>query len=158
MAVAGEAIQSGVGRQKTRTIDQSYWSLVWWRFRRNRLAIVGAVIVIGFYVVCGVAAEFFSPYPLDYESRYLEIPPQWPRMIDAEGNFHLRPFVYGVKQEMDMKLRKRFFVQDTEQQFPLYFLTLLQKVSGEVCNGNGGGGRCSRQQRLSMRSGYAGCE
>jgi hypothetical protein len=64
MAVAGEAIQSGVGRQKTRTIDQSYWSLVWWRFRRNRLAIVGAVIVIGFYVVCGVAAEFFSPYPL----------------------------------------------------------------------------------------------
>jgi peptide/nickel transport system permease protein len=41
-------------------------------------------------------------------------------MIDAEGNFHLRPFVYGVKQEMDMKLRKRFFVQDTEQQFPLY--------------------------------------
>ena len=121
MAVAGEAIQSGVGRQKTRTIDQSYWSLVWWRFRRNRLAIVGAVIVIGFYVVCGVAAEFFSPYPLDYESRYLEIPPQWPRMIDAEGNFHLRPFVYGVKQEMDMKLRKRFFVQDTEQQFPLYF-------------------------------------
>lgn len=38
------------------------------------------------------------------------------------------------------------------------YTTLLQKVSGEVCNGNGGGGRCSRQQRLSMRSGYAGCE
>jgi len=134
MAVAGEVMQPRVGRQKAKAVDQSYWSLVWWRFRRNRLALVGAAIVFLFYFVCGVAAEFFSPYVLTYESKYLEIPPQVPRFVDDAGNFHLRPFVYGIEQKVDTALRKRFYVADKTKQYPLYFFVQGQpyKLAGFI--------------------------
>ncbi|GAB4563802.1 MAG: ABC transporter permease [Anaerolineae bacterium] len=107
--------------KRGKQISQSYWSLVWWKFRRNRMAVVGGIIVFLFYFVCGLMAEFFAPYPLEHRSNYLEAPPQWPHFIDSEGRFHLRPFVYGMTQEVDMVLRKRTYKQDTTKMYPIYF-------------------------------------
>jgi peptide/nickel transport system permease protein len=120
MAVA-EATGAARRPVRTKTVSQSYWSLVWWKFKKNRLAIVGAVIVIAFYFVCALGAEFFAPYLLEHTSNYLEARPQRPRFIDAEGNFHLRPFVYGLEQKVDMVLRKRTYEVDTTKRYPLYF-------------------------------------
>ena len=100
MAVAEITTPTTPQRQE-KIVDQSYWSLVWWKFRKNKLAIIGAIIVIGFYFVCGVAAEFFAPYSLQFESDFPEAPPQWPRFIDQEGEFHLRPFVYGMEEKVE---------------------------------------------------------
>lgn len=134
MAVAEQTIQAAPAAQKRATVSQSYWSLVWWRFRRNRLAIVGAFIVVAFYVVCAIGAEFFSPYLLTYESRFPEAPPQLPRFVDDAGNFHLRPFVYGLEEEVDMVLRKRFYALDKTQQYPIYFFVKGQpyKLAGLI--------------------------
>jgi peptide/nickel transport system permease protein len=104
-----------------RGLSQSYWSLVWWKFRRNRLAVIGLILVSVFYLVCVVFAEFFAPYDKARESAYLEARPQWPQFRDVEGNFHLRPFVYGLERQVDPVLRTRTFVVDTSQQFPIYF-------------------------------------
>lgn len=87
------------------------------------MAVVGAVIVFGFYFVCALFAEFFAPYRLEYRSEFFEAPPQVPRFIDAEGNLHLRPFVYGYKEEIDLVRRKRSFVVDTSKRYPIYFFT-----------------------------------
>ena len=46
------------GGQKA--IDQSYWSLVWWRFRRNRLAMAAGLMVLLYYFVCVLTAEFLG--------------------------------------------------------------------------------------------------
>ncbi len=102
-------------------IKQSYWNLVWWRFKRNRLAIIGAIIVLAFYFVCALFAEFFAPYPLEYRSDYLEARPQWPHFIDPEGKIHLRPFVYGLEKKIDPVKRKRTYVVDTSKRYPIYF-------------------------------------
>ena len=79
MAVAelGKTTTQPAPRQQR--INQSYWSLVWWKFRKNRLAVVGAVVVVGFYFVCALCAEFFAPYLLNHTSDFLEAPPQWIR-------------------------------------------------------------------------------
>jgi len=102
---------------------QSYWQLVWWKFRRNRLAVAGAVVVVSFYLVCGVFAEFFAPYLLMHTSEYAQAPPQMPRLIDVEGRFHPRPFVYGYEKRVDREAFRRSFVIDTSKRYPLYFLT-----------------------------------
>jgi peptide/nickel transport system permease protein len=106
---------------KKKPISQSYLSLVWWKFKKNRLAVAGAIIVITFYTVCGLFAEFFTPYTVEHTSDYLEASPQWPHFIDAEGKFHLRPFVYGLEKKRDAATGKRFYVDDTSKRYPLYF-------------------------------------
>lgn len=103
--------------------SQSYWGLVWWKFKRNRMAIMGAVIVFGFYFVCALFAEFFAPYPLSYKSDYPEAPPQMLHFFDEAGNFHLRPFVYGHELKIDLVKRKRSYVPDHSQKYPIRFLT-----------------------------------
>jgi peptide/nickel transport system permease protein len=120
MAVAGMAGAPGQVRP-AKAIKQGYWSLVWWKFKKNRLAIVGAVIVLSFYLFCAVLAEFVAPYPLERTSNFLEARPQWPHFFDAEGAFHLRPFVYGLNEEVDMALRKRIYTVDTTVRYPLHF-------------------------------------
>lgn len=103
------------------SISQSYWNLVWYKFRKNKLAIVGAFLIILFYLTCLLFPEFFGPYKADRESRYIEAPPAWPHFIDEEGNFSLRPFVYGYTEEIDQALRKRIVTIDTTQKYPLHF-------------------------------------
>jgi len=102
-------------------VSQSYWSLVWWRFRRNRLAIIGAIVVIGFYFTNVLFAEFFTPYLLEHKSNFNEARPQFPHFFDQDGGFHLRPFVYGLNKEMDTTLRKRIYTVDTTKPYPIYF-------------------------------------
>lgn len=44
MSVAESVITPKEGDQSTHKVSQSYWSLVWWKFKRNRMAILGGVI------------------------------------------------------------------------------------------------------------------
>ena len=118
------SISEGAGnpiRDERKQVSQSYWSLVWWKFRKNRLAVVGGIIVLSFYIVCALFAEFFSPYLLETQGDILEAQPQWPRFINEDGSFQLQPFVYGFNQEVDMRTRKRSYVVDMEQKFPIHF-------------------------------------
>jgi peptide/nickel transport system permease protein len=100
--------------------SQSYWQLVWWRFRRSRLAVAGGLCVLGLYLVCGVFAEFFSPYLLDHTSTYAKAPPQMLHWRDAQGKFHLRPFVYGYEKKLDEEEMRRFFVEDPSKAYPIF--------------------------------------
>lgn len=102
---------------------QSYWNLVWWKFSRNRMAVIGGLVVLAFYVVCVLLPEFFAPYYVDRQSGFLEMPPQRPRLVDQDGNFHLRPFVYGYQQQIDPIQRRRTWVIDTSQRIPIRFFT-----------------------------------
>jgi len=76
-------------------LSQSPWALFWRHLRRNTLAMTGGIILIVFY---GLAffAEFFAPYGMETQDRAMfYCPPTRPHVIDSEGHFHLRPFVYG---------------------------------------------------------------
>jgi peptide/nickel transport system permease protein len=45
------------------------------------------------------------------------------RFVDAEGNFHLRPFVYNFGMEISMTTFQVTWTEDTSQIFPIRFFT-----------------------------------
>jgi peptide/nickel transport system permease protein len=100
-------------------VGQAYWSLVWWKFKKNRMAVVGGIIVVLFYVVSVGFAEFFAPYTLDQKTAYLEARPQQIVFKDKNGNFSLRPAVYGLEQKIDMATRKRTYEVTPDKIYPL---------------------------------------
>ena len=101
--------------------SRSMIGLMWLKFRQNRLAIVGLVIIVVLYGL-GIFAEFFSPYDLNFQQRdKYDHPPQRLRVWDEEGGFHLRPFVYGRREEIDPKTLLSTWVIDKEQKYPVHF-------------------------------------
>ena len=99
----------------------SQWQLMWRKFRKHKLAIVGGGILTIFYILA-IFCEFFSPY--DIYKRYpdyIYMPPQRIHLFDEKGVFHLRPFVYGIKQETDPITWETKFTEDKTNKYPIYF-------------------------------------
>ena len=65
-----------------------------------------------------------SPYdPRAYDVNYIHCPPYRIHFFDEEGKFHLRPFVYGVKAELNMITLFISYSVDKTEKYPLYFFT-----------------------------------
>jgi peptide/nickel transport system permease protein len=95
----------------------SQWVMIWRRFRRNRAAMAGGVIVLLYYFVA-LFADFFAPYGLTTRfTQQIYLPPQTVYLFD-EGQLH--PFVYEVKTEFDANLR-RVYVQSDEKIYLEFF-------------------------------------
>lgn len=99
----------------------SQWQLMWRKFRKHKLAMVGGVILIIFYILA-IFCEFFAPYDI-YKQRekYAYCPPQRIHFFDEEGNFHFRPFVYGIKRTTDPETWERIYTEDKTKRYPIYF-------------------------------------
>jgi len=94
----------------------SQWKLMWWKFRKDKLAIVGSVIVIIFYTMAAFA-EFFAPKsPEFFDPQYVYAPPQ-PLYLFLDGQFN--PFVYGLKFERDPVSLKKTWSIDRNNRIPV---------------------------------------
>jgi peptide/nickel transport system permease protein len=100
----------------------SQWQLIWWRFRRHRLALISAILLIFVYLVV-LFAEFIAPYdPGDYIARYTYAPPQTLYLFDnSSGQLTFNPHVNDYKVEIDQEALRRTFVVDPETRIPLRF-------------------------------------
>ncbi len=104
--------------QGDRIFVASQWQLMWWRFRKHRLAMIGAIAIIIFYLVV-IGADFVSySDPEVTEANYSQMPPQPIRLFD-QGAF--RPHVLGVKGARDPNTFKRVFKTDPNLKIPLRF-------------------------------------
>jgi peptide/nickel transport system permease protein len=103
-----------------RVLVASQWQLIWWRFRRHKLALASAIILLIVYLVV-LLAEFVAPYdPGDYSARYTYAPPQTLYLFDTvDGQLQFSPFVYDYKVEIDPNALRRTFVPDTETKIPV---------------------------------------
>ena len=91
----------------------SQWTLIWWRFRRHRAAMVAATI-LGLMALLGTFAEFVAPYgPTERDTKYLDGAPQWPMFCDQNG-CSARPFIHGVKTERDPVTLRAISVPDPD--------------------------------------------
>ena len=100
---------------------ESYFQLVWQRFRKSRPAIAGGLMVLSL-VILAVFAEFFAPVdPTDANLQDSFIPPTRIRIIDDEGNFHFRPFVYNQVVTIDPKTFEPLWEEDPEQRYEIRF-------------------------------------
>ena len=115
-----------VAPEQQRTAEQelafaSQWRLMWMRFRRHRLALVGGAVLVVLYFMAAFC-EFISPYdPNQRHPDYVLCPPQEIRFFDHEGNFHLRPFVYGLREDPGADVWERGYLLDLEKRHPVYF-------------------------------------
>ena len=48
---------------KERIFVASQWQLMWWRFRKHKLAVLSAIVVIGFYWSCSARTSSRTPTP-----------------------------------------------------------------------------------------------
>jgi len=99
----------------------SQFQLMWWKFKKHRLALLGST-VLGIFVFIALFAEFLSPYaPTARTPDYLFGRPQVLHFVDAEGQFHLRPFTYALSAAMDPKTFLLEVKEDTSEPWPVYF-------------------------------------
>lgn len=97
----------------------SQWRIMWWKFRRHRIAVVAAVILALMYG-SALLTEFLAPYEVSTrDSSFIYAPPQSVHLFH-EGQF-VGPFVYGYSMKLNMEKMKREFTPDLEQVQPLRF-------------------------------------
>lgn len=96
----------------------SQWKLMWWKFRKHRLAMLGAVVVLLFYVLA-LFADFFAPVsPSTYLAEYVYAPPQTINFF-RDGQFS--PYVHGYTFTRDERSRKKIFEIDETTVVPIGF-------------------------------------
>jgi len=94
--------------------------MMWWRFVKHKMAIVGGVVVILLYVMA-IFAEFLAPYnPETYEVALTYSPPQRVHFFH-NGEFQGRPFVYGLTQSRNPDTLRMEFQTDESVRYPVRF-------------------------------------
>ncbi|MDE0609236.1 MAG: ABC transporter permease [Anaerolineaceae bacterium] len=96
------------------------WRLMWWRFRRHRMALLSSALLLLLYLIAALA-EFIAPYEATQRfRRYQQAPPSTVYWSDENG---LRgPYVYGLEQERDPVTLRLSFVENRDVVLPLQFL------------------------------------
>ncbi|HWQ14899.1 MAG TPA: ABC transporter permease [Roseiflexaceae bacterium] len=94
------------------------WKLMYWRFRKHKLAVV-SVFVLALFYLAAAFCEFVAPYdPELFSTRYTAAPPTRIHIFDAQGQLHW-PFVYGVTRARDPVTLRPTFVEDLNVRQPI---------------------------------------
>lgn len=106
---------------QTEPPPRSPWKVSIARLRRHRMAVFGFRVLVVLYLLT-IFAGFVSPYWYDNEVRdHSYHLPLNVHFVDAEGKFHLRPFVYKSSFGFDEYYNRRWVV-DTSTRYPVRFL------------------------------------
>lgn len=109
-----------IGAEATVGVPASQWRLMWWKFRRHRLAVVAGLVLAAAYLAV-IFAEFLAPYGLD--SRHIHHIYAPPQAVHIVRDGHLAaPFVYGYRYHLDMNTLQRIYVPDPGRVQPIRFL------------------------------------
>jgi peptide/nickel transport system permease protein len=98
----------------------SQWQLMWQKFRRHKLAIIGGCILLVLYLGA-LFAGFLGPYPKEFRFEELTYhPPTRVRLFDAEGRFQ-RPFTYDTVTTRDPVTLRLLYEEDETTRYPIRF-------------------------------------
>lgn len=95
--------------EQSKVFQASQLRLMWWKFRKHRLAVVSGIFLAALYfgiLIC----EFLAPYNLHTRNMdYIYSPPQQVHLFH-NGQL-VGPFVYGRQMTLDMDTLKRNYVE-----------------------------------------------
>ncbi|WP_152363121.1 ABC transporter permease [Microlunatus speluncae] len=94
------------------------WKLVWWRFRRHKLALISLVIVILAYLGAATC-EFWAPTGQDSYRASLSYAPPQPVQFGWDGGPQL--YVHGYRSQVDPLTLARTFTPDESIKIGLQF-------------------------------------
>ncbi len=97
----------------------SQWQLMWWKFRKHKLAYLSLWVLIVLYII-SLFCEFLSPYLPDKRfSEYVFAPPT--RISIFYKGRLTKPFVYGLKSSINMTTFLREYAIDENKIYPIRF-------------------------------------
>jgi len=105
--------------EQERFYRASQWKVMWWKFKRHRIAVIAAAILALLYAST-LVSEVLAPYDLNTrDSRHIYAPPQEVHLFH-EGQF-IGPFVYGYSMKLNMEALIREYTPDASKVQPLRF-------------------------------------
>jgi peptide/nickel transport system permease protein len=97
----------------------SQWTLMWWKFKRHRVAVVSGVILLLMYAST-LVSEVLVPYNLHTRhTNFIYASPQSVHWVH-EGRF-VGPFVYPLVKTLNMESLRREYTEDPSRPYPLRF-------------------------------------
>jgi peptide/nickel transport system permease protein len=94
----------------------SNWKLVWWRFRKNRLAVISAVVLLMFYTVVLVPDFFATQDPEATEAFLAFIPVMRLSLFDGDGLGLSVTAVTGRRNPVTLRME---WVKDEAKRIPI---------------------------------------
>ena len=116
-AVAPPEIEDEVADERLTVASQ--WQLVWWRFRKHKVAIFCGGVLALFYLTA-VFAEFVAPYdPNEISGRYKLVQPTSVTFFDPDGEFTFWPGVNPLTASRDPNTLRLSYVPDRSTWYPI---------------------------------------
>jgi len=103
-------------KDEERVSVASNWKLVWWRFRKNRLALASVIVLIMFYAVVLVPDFFANQDPEATDAALAFIPVQWISLFDKTGLNPSVPDVVGKRNKITLKME---WIRDEAARIPI---------------------------------------
>ncbi len=105
--------------EQSQVYQASQLRLMWWKFRRHKLAVASGIFLAALYAMI-LVCEFLAPYNLHTRNMdFIYAPPQRVHFFN-DGQF-VGPFVYGRKMTLDMDTLKRDYADDKSSVQPIRF-------------------------------------
>ena len=106
------------GLAEHRIAVATQWQLMWWRFRKHKLAVGGTIVLVLFYLVA-IFADFFAYVdPQESDAQRSLMAPQPIHWLE-DGRF--KPYVYAMKGTRDPLTFKRVYSPDRGTKIPVRF-------------------------------------
>ena len=126
--LSNEELADEIMTGKTRKIeDEAYevasqFKLMWWKFRKHRLATIAGPILIVLFLIA-IFADVLAPVdPLRRHTDHLHAPPATVRFRGHDG-FSIRPFVYRTEMRRDAWTFRRYYVENVNYRYYLQFFS-----------------------------------
>jgi len=117
LAPRRQGLTDARGELTERYFVATQWQLMWRKFRRHRLALVGAAVLAVFYLGA-LFAEFLAPsVPSERYAKMAFAPPQRVRLLH-QGRLR-GPFVYGYQRTTDPVTLQKNYSADEAQLVPI---------------------------------------
>jgi len=108
--------------EQERFYRASQWKIMWWKFRRHRIAVAAAIVLAAFYASI-LVSELIAPYNLTTrDTQHIYAPPQRLHFFH-EGRL-VGPFVYGYNMRLNLENLRRDYTDDPGKVYRLRFLCL----------------------------------
>jgi peptide/nickel transport system permease protein len=107
-------------QEHVRIYMASQWRLMWWKFKRHKVALISGVFLAILYSTI-LISEFLAPYNL--HTRNVDFIYAAPQRIHLfhEGSL-VGPFVYGREMKLNLDTLKREYTDNTNKVQPIRFL------------------------------------
>jgi peptide/nickel transport system permease protein len=95
------------------------WRLIWWRFKKHRVAVASAIVLVMLYLVAAFADVVAPQDPTAINGNYKLAPPTTITFFDPDGNFTFWPGTNPLRLERDPTTLRLSYLPDPAIWYPI---------------------------------------